>query len=170
MLCRCGCGEDAGTYSLSNTRDRVTRGEPKRFLAGHHQKTRDPGHVVDLQTGCWNWTGHMTPKGYTAVVFYMGRRVSAYVRSYLRSGATIPDGCELDHLCRNPKCVNPSHLEPVIHAVNMRRSPVVTKLTAEAVDRIREYAAEGIHSDAIAETFGITRTHVDYIVKRKVWR
>ena len=33
----------------------------------------------------------------------------------------IPEGLELDHLCRNHGCVNPDHLEPVTHAVNVRR-------------------------------------------------
>jgi hypothetical protein len=33
----------------------------------------------------------------------------------------IPDGLELDHLCRVPACVNPAHLEAVTHAVNIAR-------------------------------------------------
>jgi hypothetical protein len=33
----------------------------------------------------------------------------------------VPDGLELDHLCRNPGCVNPDHLEPVTHKENMLR-------------------------------------------------
>ena len=33
----------------------------------------------------------------------------------------IPDGCELDHLCRNRACCNPDHLEPVTHLENVRR-------------------------------------------------
>ncbi|HEV2123202.1 MAG TPA: HNH endonuclease signature motif containing protein [Chloroflexota bacterium] len=33
----------------------------------------------------------------------------------------IPTGTELDHLCRNPACVRPDHLEPVTHAENIRR-------------------------------------------------
>jgi hypothetical protein len=33
----------------------------------------------------------------------------------------VPEGLELDHLCRNTGCVNPDHLEPVTHAENMRR-------------------------------------------------
>lgn len=33
----------------------------------------------------------------------------------------IPEDLELDHLCKNPRCVNPNHLEPVTHAENCRR-------------------------------------------------
>lgn len=33
----------------------------------------------------------------------------------------IPDGLDLDHLCRVRACVRPSHLEPVTRAVNLAR-------------------------------------------------
>jgi len=33
----------------------------------------------------------------------------------------IPPGRELDHLCDNKLCVNPSHLEPVTHQENVIR-------------------------------------------------
>lgn len=33
----------------------------------------------------------------------------------------IPDGLEVDHLCRNTRCINPYHLEPVPRAENLRR-------------------------------------------------
>jgi hypothetical protein len=36
----------------------------------------------------------------------------------------VADGLDMDHLCRTPACVNPAHLEPVTHAVNMRRGKV----------------------------------------------
>ena len=33
----------------------------------------------------------------------------------------VPKGMELDHLCRNRRCANVAHLEPVTHAENCRR-------------------------------------------------
>lgn len=37
----------------------------------------------------------------------------------------IPGGLVLDHLCRNPGCYNPTHLEPVTNAENIRRGYAV---------------------------------------------
>jgi hypothetical protein len=42
--------------------------------------------------------------------------------AYLLTIGPIPEGLHLDHLCRNPPCVNPAHLEPVTCAENLRRS------------------------------------------------
>jgi hypothetical protein len=33
----------------------------------------------------------------------------------------VPEGLELDHLCRVTTCVRPSHLEPVTTGENVRR-------------------------------------------------
>lgn len=49
------------------------------------------------------------------------RTVKAYRWSYEYHRAEIPAGLHLDHLCRNPGCVNPWHLEPVSPLENMRR-------------------------------------------------
>ena len=38
---------------------------------------------------------------------------------------TVPDGLELDHLCRVTRCVRPTHLEAVTHSENARRSPLL---------------------------------------------
>jgi len=71
---------------------------------------------------CHLWTGGKSVIGYGDVFWPAeGRRVGAHRIAYTLSVGPIPDGLELDHLCRNPSCVNALHLEPVTHAENVRR-------------------------------------------------
>jgi hypothetical protein len=65
---------------------------------------------------CIIWTKALTAAGY-------GVTRGGYVHrlAYEAANGPIPDGLELDHLCRNRACYNVLHLEPVTHAENMRR-------------------------------------------------
>ena len=56
----------------------------------------------------------------------------------------IPKGLELDHLCRNPTCVNPSHLEPVTHKENALRGIGVGAVNARKKSCPREHLYDGI--------------------------
>lgn len=76
--------------------------------------------VEGLTTGCWEWRGRTNDKGYGK--FETGREQLAHRVAYLYWIGPIPAGLELDHLCRNRRCVNPTHLEAVTHAVNMSRA------------------------------------------------
>jgi hypothetical protein len=71
---------------------------------------------------CWSWLASMA-NGYGQ--FFAGSNQRAHRIAFSLLVGPIPSGLELDHLCRNPICVNPAHLEPVSHAENLRRSPTV---------------------------------------------
>ena len=74
---------------------------------------------VNISTSCWLWVASRS-KGY-GYFWWEGRIQPAHRVLYIALGRTIPEGKELDHLCRNRACVNPDHLEPVSHRVNVIR-------------------------------------------------
>lgn len=70
--------------------------------------------------GCWLWTGGRKARGYGS--FTVGKRAfNAHRWAYETWVGPIPEGLEIDHICANPPCVNPAHLEPVTHEENVRR-------------------------------------------------
>jgi len=82
--------------------------------------TRFWAKVNKIPNGCWEWMAGFAGNGYGS--FYLnGKRVKAHRFAYEVLVGIIPDGLEIDHLCRNSKCVNPDHLELVTHSENVRR-------------------------------------------------
>jgi hypothetical protein len=81
--------------------------------------------VNETADGCWEWVGPTTlstPTGNPYGLYCIdGERLRAHRVSYEQMVGPIPEGLELDHLCRNTLCVSPEHLDPVPHRVNMER-------------------------------------------------
>lgn len=77
--------------------------------------------VVKHEGGCWEWVGARSG-GYGQIKVVGRGTVRAHVLSYEHHIGPVGSGLELDHTCRNRRCVNPAHLEPVTHKVNMLRS------------------------------------------------
>lgn len=81
-------------------------------------------------SNCWLWKGSRSNDGYGLGSLPMRPR-GAHRMVYEFLVGKIPEGMQLDHLCRNTGCVNPAHLEPVSQRENILRSE------AEAAKRAR---------------------------------
>jgi len=102
---------------------RVRRhGDPNVALKDHTPAAQrwKKQYVIDERTQCWNWTGPQT-RGYGFIQDGAAHRYQVHRFVYEQLVGSIPDGLELDHKCRNTLCINPRHVEPVTHLVNVRR-------------------------------------------------
>lgn len=80
--------------------------------------------LVDKSGECWGWLGAKQAGGYGRFMIQSRPRILilAHRYSYEQLVGAIPDDLTIDHLCRNPSCVNPAHLEPVSRAENALRA------------------------------------------------
>lgn len=79
---------------------------------------------VTRTDGCWHWNGAKnSPKGYGRFDAN-GVRYVAHRYAYERTVGPIPDGLQLDHLCKNRMCVNPAHVEAITEREHGRRSGI----------------------------------------------
>lgn len=122
-LCQCGCGER--TPLAKTSRHGNVKGLPRRFVnpghaarkpANEHFRKEDRGYT----TPCWVWQLSKNSDGY-GNLWVDGSCKKAHRVYYEDHVGPIPDGLQIDHLCRVRICVNPEHLEPVTSRENSLR-------------------------------------------------
>lgn len=110
--CECGCGGEVKP-GRQYVHGHNPRPNPDRY------RVEDRGH----DTPCWTWQLYVNSKGYGRMWCSVLRRPTlAHRAMWHKHKGLLPDGIQLDHLCRNKDCVNPDHLEPVTNAENQRRA------------------------------------------------
>lgn len=169
VLCACGCGEPAPIAKKNDARQGMVKGRPQKYVRGHSRRNNRPEYLVDPETGCWEWQWFKDHRGYgkRAIKQPDGtwRWFYAHRLFYVRKFGPIPTGRVLDHLCRNPGCCNPDHVEIVTQRENVYRGSG-TRLSDEQIHEAwqRIQAGEGLR--AVARSMGATHGGLAYRFKR----
>jgi hypothetical protein len=112
-----------GDFRKSGAGGRLSVPTPEELAAWQAARSKERferQYEVD-RLGHWIWKGYCDASGYGRFKSSgMGTDI-AHRYAYMAYRGPIPKGTEIDHLCRIRDCVNPAHLEPVPHVVNIRR-------------------------------------------------
>jgi hypothetical protein len=100
-----------------------------------------------LGTPCWVWQGPTSGNGYKAHeapkkgrghgygrMSLNGQTVAVHLVTWTHYNGYIPGNKQLDHLCDNRLCCNPSHIELVSHRNNQKRRAQRAKLRSAIND------------------------------------
>lgn len=94
---------------------------------------------IDPVTGCWNWTGPTsgaTGRGKDYPRMHLdGQTVAVHLVMWTNEHGFIPSKKELDHVCRNRRCIRPDddHLELVTHKQNCKRRDKAAREAASLI-------------------------------------
>lgn len=134
-----------------------------------YAELKKEGYIKPSISGCLEWTlSKNTKRGYGRKSI-KGKRKLAHRYVYELICGNIPEGKQLDHLCRNKMCVNVDHLEIVNNQENCRRRSS-TKLNQIKADTIRFiYKNYDITQKNIAKMYNIKRCTVTAICNNRLW-
>lgn len=125
-LCECGCGLPTNPAPTTAPELGWVLGVPMRFLKGHNGRSTpypdSPYSEEDrgYESLCWIWQLSLDKDGYGRT-YRNGNKGRAHRAYFEDRHGPIPMGYVLDHLCRQPACVNPDHLEVVTNVENILR-------------------------------------------------
>ena len=145
-------------------------------------------------TGCWLWTGGFHRQGYGLVSGELSRHISNKTTITAHRASAIIHGLNLSkpvirHLCDNPSCVNPMHLESGTQQDNMNdmkysikyiekqakkiikpKPKPRNKLQINQVLEIRAKHLAGISKNELGRTYNVNAETIRQICNRKIWK
>jgi hypothetical protein len=149
---------------------------------GYTEEKRFMQRVKKVDSGCWEWQGSTNAEGWHGQWRNKSGGIELTHRASWRMfNGEIPKGIFVLHKCDNPICVNPKHLFLGTQSDNAKDMWIknrgnpgksqgekhgMAKVNEETVREIRSSSESGV---ALANKFGISRTTVSEIRKRKTW-
>lgn len=96
-----------------------------------------------VESGCWEWVGKPFQRSGYCRIKVSGKTIVAHRAVYEALVGPIPISLQIDHLCRNRRCVNPAHLEPVTAKENQSRGTSPASRNAAKTHCMRGHALAG---------------------------
>lgn len=137
---------------------------------------------VDPNTGCWNWNRSRRAKNSPYAQGHMwGKTWNMHKLSYILWKGSVPDGMVVRHICNNPICCNPEHLQIGTQMDNVLDCMMAdrhckgtrngnAKLSERQVLEIAfKYYANIANMSQLGSDYGISRVAVRYIINGKLW-
>lgn len=139
---------------------------------------------IGTESECWLWNGELTVgKTVYGRASIGGERHQAHRVAWATANGSIPAGVVICHRCDNPLCCNPAHLFAGTLRDNMQdmlakgrgNKPFGERhgcsvLTEDRVKEIRQRCTDGEARKSVAASLGVSRSTIDLIMKRKIWR
>lgn len=178
-LCKCGCGQVIKRAKYPSWQ--------KSFISGHNVTPKYAtledrfwaGCIKSEDAECWRWNGNRQRHGY-GLMNYRHKDYLAHRVSYMIHFGPIPTGMVVCHKCDNPECTNPNHLflgTPADNIADMVKKGRQSKdrmrgakVTVADVLEIRRLYAKGTPPKQLATMFGLSRSGIASIVKRRSWK
>lgn len=137
--------------------------------------------VVITETGCWEWIGSKTPKGYGLFAVATKHVVQVHVYAFTEWVGPVPPGHYVLHRCNNRACVN---YEKCLYSGTQKQNMADreaagnhvrgeaskrAKVTEEDVQEMLRSRAEGEKLGSIALRHGLHPAHVSRITRGLQW-
>lgn len=137
-----------------------------RTLIGDKDITRFWEKVnISQATECWEFTGAVDNYGR---FWWNGHTGEAHRFAWVIANGDIPKGLHIDHLCRNRRCVNPKHLEPVTLGTNVLRGDGITAHNKRKTHCLRGHPLSG--HNLYTSNDGNRHCRACAVARTKQWR
>ena len=154
----------------------------ERYVRAFWRKVARCDHGEQCAQCCWLWQAYISPSGYGSFQFKQ-KPIPAYRFAYMMTHGDIFPGLCICHRCDVRACVNPQHLwvgtvwDNTHDAIEKQRMPRKrgdqcpwSKVTAAQVEEIRHAAQQGVPRRILAPQYGLSRSHLNALIRGVWWK